>query len=92
MLREESSKKKRRHPPDIKINLLPRLVTTQGQKGMTKVALKASRGICFEDVVFFIERGEILDDYLHPNQKVYPGQRINHGIERVQLRISRTLC
>ncbi len=40
------------------------------------VALKASRGICFEDVVFFIERGEILDDYLHPNQKAYPGQRI----------------
>jgi hypothetical protein len=40
------------------------------------LALKASRGICFEDVVFFIERGEILDDYLHPNQKEYPGQRI----------------
>jgi hypothetical protein len=40
------------------------------------VALKASRGICFEDMVFFIERGEILDDYLHPNQKAYPGQRI----------------
>ncbi len=40
------------------------------------VALKASRGICFEDVVFFIERGEIVDDYLHPNQKEYPGQRI----------------
>jgi hypothetical protein len=40
------------------------------------VALKTLRGICFEDVVFFIERGEILDDYLHPNQKTYPGQRI----------------
>lgn len=40
------------------------------------VALKASRGICFEDVVFFIERGDILDDCLHPNQKDYPGQRI----------------
>lgn len=40
------------------------------------LALKASRGICFEDMVFFIERGEILDDYLHPNQKAYPGQRI----------------
>ncbi len=40
------------------------------------VALKMSRGICFEDIVFFIERGEILDDYLHPNQKSYPGQRI----------------
>jgi len=40
------------------------------------VALKASRGICFEDVIFYIERGEILDDYLHPNQRAYPGQRI----------------
>lgn len=40
------------------------------------VALKASRGICFEDVVFYIERGDILDDYLHPNQQAYPGQRI----------------
>jgi uncharacterized DUF497 family protein len=40
------------------------------------MALKASRGICFEDVVFYIERGAILDDYLHPNQRAYPGQRI----------------
>lgn len=40
------------------------------------VALKASRNICFEDIVFYIERGDILDDYLHPNQKAYPGQRI----------------
>jgi uncharacterized DUF497 family protein len=39
-------------------------------------ALKESRGICFEDVVFFIERGDILDDYLHPNHQSYPGQRI----------------
>ena len=40
------------------------------------VVLKASRGIGFEDVVFYIERGDILDDYLHPNQQAYPGQRI----------------
>ena len=40
------------------------------------MVLKASRGICFEDVVFYVERGEILDDYLHPNQQAYPGQRI----------------
>lgn len=38
--------------------------------------LKELRGICFEDVVFYIENGDILDDYLHPNQKKYPGQRI----------------
>lgn len=40
------------------------------------MVLKESRGICFEDVVFFIERGDILDDYLHPNQQEYPQQRI----------------
>jgi hypothetical protein len=39
-------------------------------------SLKSSRGICFEEVVLFIERGDILGDYLHPNQKDYPGQRI----------------
>ena len=38
--------------------------------------LKESRGICFEDIVFYIEKGDILDDYLHPNQKMYPEQRI----------------
>ena len=40
------------------------------------MVLKASRGICFEDMVFHIERGDILDDYLHPNQQEYPEQRI----------------
>jgi hypothetical protein len=40
------------------------------------IVLKASWGIFFEDVVFFIERGDILDDYLHINQRDYPGQRI----------------
>ena len=38
--------------------------------------LKELRGICFEDVVYYIEKGDILDDYLHPNQKRYPEQRI----------------
>ncbi|MCX5886138.1 MAG: DUF4258 domain-containing protein [Proteobacteria bacterium] len=40
------------------------------------LALKESRGICFEDVVFHIEKGDILDDYQHPNQQKYAGQRI----------------
>jgi len=40
------------------------------------LALKEVRDISFEDVVFYIERGEMLDDYAHPNQKAYPGQRI----------------
>ena len=38
--------------------------------------LKESRGICFEDIVYYIEKGDILDDYLHPNQNKYPEQRI----------------
>ena len=38
--------------------------------------LKESRGICFEDIVFYIEKGHVLDDYLHPDQKKYPKQRI----------------
>ncbi len=38
--------------------------------------LKESRGICFEDVVYHIENGDILDDYEHPNQERYSGQRI----------------
>jgi hypothetical protein len=38
--------------------------------------LKELRGICFEDMVYYIEKGYILDDYLHPNQKKYPEQRI----------------
>jgi hypothetical protein len=38
--------------------------------------LKESRGICFEDIVYYIEKGNILDDYSHPNQKRYPEQRI----------------
>ncbi|MBM4388244.1 MAG: BrnT family toxin [Deltaproteobacteria bacterium] len=38
--------------------------------------LKRTRGICFEEIVFYIERGDILDDYLHPNRKRYPEQRI----------------
>ena len=38
--------------------------------------LKESRGICFEDVVYHIEKGDVLDDYKHPNQKRYSGQRI----------------
>ncbi|MBI5116750.1 BrnT family toxin [Candidatus Poribacteria bacterium] len=40
------------------------------------LALKESRGVCFEDVVFHIEQGDILDDYEHPNQQKYGDQRI----------------
>ena len=38
--------------------------------------LKRERGIGFEEVVFHIERGDLLDILEHPNQHSYPGQRI----------------
>ena len=40
------------------------------------IILKKSRGIGFEDILFYIEKGFILDDYTHPNKKQYPNQRI----------------
>jgi uncharacterized DUF497 family protein len=38
--------------------------------------LKQDRGVCFEQVVLLMERGEVLDTIEHPNQKRYPGQKI----------------
>jgi uncharacterized DUF497 family protein len=38
--------------------------------------LKKERGVSFEEVVFHIERGDLLDILEHPNQERYPGQRI----------------
>ena len=38
--------------------------------------LKADRGIGFEDVVFHIERGDLLDILEHPNPDRYARQRI----------------
>ncbi len=38
--------------------------------------LKQERGISFEEVVFFIERGSVVDIIQHPNQKKYKGQKI----------------
>jgi uncharacterized DUF497 family protein len=38
--------------------------------------LKAERGVSFEEVVFCIERGQLLDIVEHPNQERYGGQRI----------------
>jgi uncharacterized DUF497 family protein len=38
--------------------------------------LKANRGVCFEQVVLLMERGDILDVLEHPNQDEYPGQRM----------------
>lgn len=38
--------------------------------------LKADRGIGFEDIVFHIERGDLLETLEHPNPDRSPGQRI----------------
>ena len=38
--------------------------------------LKAERGIGFEDVVFHIESGDLLDVLEHPNEARYADQRI----------------
>ena len=38
--------------------------------------LKDDRGVGFEDIVFHIERGDLLDVLEHPNPDRYGGQRI----------------
>ena len=38
--------------------------------------LRRERGISFEEIVFHIERGEVVDLLEHPNQGRYPRQRI----------------
>ena len=38
--------------------------------------LKTSRDISFEDVVFYIEAGRLLDIVSHPNQVKYPEQKV----------------
>jgi uncharacterized DUF497 family protein len=38
--------------------------------------LKKDRGICFEDIVYYLENGMLLDSYDHPNQTQYPGQKL----------------
>jgi uncharacterized DUF497 family protein len=38
--------------------------------------LKKNRGVCFEQIVLIMERGEVHDTIEHPNQEKYPGQKI----------------
>ncbi len=38
--------------------------------------LKATRNVSFEQVEECMRNGEVLDDYEHPNQAKYPGQKI----------------
>lgn len=38
--------------------------------------LKSERQVSFEDIVFYIEKGYLLDVLEHPNQEQYKGQKI----------------
>ena len=38
--------------------------------------LREKRGICFEDILFYINNDCLIDDVEHPNQKKYSGQRM----------------
>lgn len=38
--------------------------------------LKAERGVSFEQVIFHIERGDLVDIIEHPNPSKYPNQQV----------------
>ena len=38
--------------------------------------LRENRGICFEDILFYIENDFLIDDLEHPNQEKYSKQRM----------------
>jgi hypothetical protein len=38
--------------------------------------IKENRNISFEEIVFLIENGGLLDTYKHPNKEKYPRQSI----------------
>lgn len=38
--------------------------------------LQAERNVSFEEIVFYIEKGNLLDIVEHPDQEKYKGQRI----------------
>ena len=38
--------------------------------------LQDTRGISFEEIVFHVEKGDVLDILKHPDQEKYSGQRI----------------
>lgn len=39
-------------------------------------SLRLERSITFEDVLFVLQSGGLLDDVVHPNQDKYPQQRV----------------
>ncbi len=38
--------------------------------------LRKNRGVCFEQIVILMERGDVLDTIEHPKQDRYPEQKI----------------
>ena len=38
--------------------------------------LIADRGVSFEDVIFYLQQGALIDDIEHPNSSKYPNRRI----------------
>jgi len=38
--------------------------------------LRKNRGICFEDILFYLDNNYLIDDVKHPNQAKYSGQRM----------------
>jgi uncharacterized DUF497 family protein len=38
--------------------------------------LISERGISFEDIVFYLQQDNLLDDIEHPNREKYPNQRV----------------
>ena len=38
--------------------------------------LRKNRGICFEDILFYLDNNYLIDDVEHPNQVKYLGQRM----------------
>jgi uncharacterized DUF497 family protein len=38
--------------------------------------LMSERGISFEDVLYALQSGRLLDDLVHPNKNKYPNQRM----------------
>jgi len=38
--------------------------------------LRINRGICFEDILFYLDNKYLIDDVEHPNQSKYSGQRM----------------
>jgi hypothetical protein len=61
-------------PRDIRAELDAEAAGVTGSPQNAK--LRAERGIGFEDIVFHIERGDLLDILEHPNPDRYAGQRI----------------